>query len=357
MGMRVEAVWKPDGERTGSFDDMLYFRPTGEPDAPPESYITGCETSQRHGARRPSSLCVSSCGEKGFHDSASQRCRRRLRAGADRRARRAPHGDGDALPGGARGAGAVRRRARRDRLPDRRLGRLHRRPAVRLRRRARRDGHLAAAAGLAPRDGCRLRRLLRLDPHAGRRVRHGDGGRLRQGLGRASRSACSTCSSIPTTWRRSASARSRTSALQASAYMARSGATDRDLAEIAARNRAAGGAQPERAAARGGDAPTSCSDAVGGRAAAPGLRAADRRERGVPDARRRGQGREDVQAAGVDPRRRSARRDAEPRRARSDAAAPAPSWRREKALAMAGLRQRRGGRRRRDAGRRRRPRR
>ena len=39
MGMRVEAVWKPDGERTGSFDDVLYFRPTGEPDAPPASYI------------------------------------------------------------------------------------------------------------------------------------------------------------------------------------------------------------------------------------------------------------------------------------------------------------------------------
>jgi uncharacterized OB-fold protein len=39
MGMRVEAVWKPDAERTGSFDDVLYFRPTGEPDAPPESYI------------------------------------------------------------------------------------------------------------------------------------------------------------------------------------------------------------------------------------------------------------------------------------------------------------------------------
>ena len=39
MGMRVEAVWRPDGERTGSFDDVLYFKPTGEPDAPPESYI------------------------------------------------------------------------------------------------------------------------------------------------------------------------------------------------------------------------------------------------------------------------------------------------------------------------------
>ena len=39
MGMRVEAVWKPDGERTGDHDDILYFRPSGEPDAPPEAFI------------------------------------------------------------------------------------------------------------------------------------------------------------------------------------------------------------------------------------------------------------------------------------------------------------------------------
>ncbi|HUI24745.1 MAG TPA: Zn-ribbon domain-containing OB-fold protein [Candidatus Kryptonia bacterium] len=39
MGMRVEAVWKPDGERHGDHEDILYFRPTGEPDAPSESYI------------------------------------------------------------------------------------------------------------------------------------------------------------------------------------------------------------------------------------------------------------------------------------------------------------------------------
>jgi len=31
MGMRVEAVWKPDGERTGDHTDIQYFRPTGEP--------------------------------------------------------------------------------------------------------------------------------------------------------------------------------------------------------------------------------------------------------------------------------------------------------------------------------------
>jgi len=39
MGMRVEAVWKPDGERQGDHEDILHFRPTGEPDAPIESFI------------------------------------------------------------------------------------------------------------------------------------------------------------------------------------------------------------------------------------------------------------------------------------------------------------------------------
>ncbi len=39
MGMRVEAVWKPDGERHGDYEDIQYFRPTGEPDAPREAYI------------------------------------------------------------------------------------------------------------------------------------------------------------------------------------------------------------------------------------------------------------------------------------------------------------------------------
>ena len=39
MGMRVEAVWKPDGERHGDHEDIRYFRPTGEPDAPLESFI------------------------------------------------------------------------------------------------------------------------------------------------------------------------------------------------------------------------------------------------------------------------------------------------------------------------------
>ena len=39
MGMRVEAVWKPDGDRRGDHEDILYFRPTGEPDEPLESFI------------------------------------------------------------------------------------------------------------------------------------------------------------------------------------------------------------------------------------------------------------------------------------------------------------------------------
>lgn len=39
MGMRVEAVWKPDGERHGDHEDILHFRPTGEPDAPLESFL------------------------------------------------------------------------------------------------------------------------------------------------------------------------------------------------------------------------------------------------------------------------------------------------------------------------------
>ena len=38
MGMRVRAVWRPDGERTGSHDDILHFEPTGEPDAPLDSF-------------------------------------------------------------------------------------------------------------------------------------------------------------------------------------------------------------------------------------------------------------------------------------------------------------------------------
>ncbi|MCX8071464.1 MAG: Zn-ribbon domain-containing OB-fold protein [Candidatus Binatia bacterium] len=31
MGMRVEAVWKPDGERQGDHEDILHFRPSTEP--------------------------------------------------------------------------------------------------------------------------------------------------------------------------------------------------------------------------------------------------------------------------------------------------------------------------------------
>ena len=38
MGMRVEAVWVPPEERKPTLESIRYFRPTGEPDAPYESY-------------------------------------------------------------------------------------------------------------------------------------------------------------------------------------------------------------------------------------------------------------------------------------------------------------------------------
>ena len=39
MGMRVQAVWKADGERQGDHEDIQYFRPTDEPDMPLEAFI------------------------------------------------------------------------------------------------------------------------------------------------------------------------------------------------------------------------------------------------------------------------------------------------------------------------------
>lgn len=38
MGMRVEAVWVPDGEISHTLESIKYFRPNGEPDAPYDSY-------------------------------------------------------------------------------------------------------------------------------------------------------------------------------------------------------------------------------------------------------------------------------------------------------------------------------
>ena len=36
IGMRVEAVWRPRSEWTPTFENIRYFRPTGEPDVPIE---------------------------------------------------------------------------------------------------------------------------------------------------------------------------------------------------------------------------------------------------------------------------------------------------------------------------------
>jgi uncharacterized OB-fold protein len=38
MGMRVKATWRPKAEWTTSVGNILYFEPTGEPDAPYDSY-------------------------------------------------------------------------------------------------------------------------------------------------------------------------------------------------------------------------------------------------------------------------------------------------------------------------------
>ncbi len=38
MGMRVKALWKPKSEWTTSLENILYFEPTGEPDAPFDTY-------------------------------------------------------------------------------------------------------------------------------------------------------------------------------------------------------------------------------------------------------------------------------------------------------------------------------
>jgi uncharacterized OB-fold protein len=38
MGLRVKAVWLPPEERTANVESIRYFKPSGEPDAPYESY-------------------------------------------------------------------------------------------------------------------------------------------------------------------------------------------------------------------------------------------------------------------------------------------------------------------------------
>lgn len=38
MGLRVQAVWAPEVERTPSLTSIRYFRPSGEPDAPFSAY-------------------------------------------------------------------------------------------------------------------------------------------------------------------------------------------------------------------------------------------------------------------------------------------------------------------------------
>ena len=38
MGLRVKAVWVPDSDLTPTMESIAHFKPTGEPDAPYDSY-------------------------------------------------------------------------------------------------------------------------------------------------------------------------------------------------------------------------------------------------------------------------------------------------------------------------------
>ena len=199
-----------------------------------------------------------------------RRCRR-LRAAADRRARRAPHRPPRCSIRSVREALAqVGCRARRHRLPGVGLRRLHRRPAVRLRRRARRDGLLAAAAGPPPRDGRLVRRLLRVGarsrparstPRIVVRPRQDVGGRARARLQPAARSV------LP------GGARARPHVDVGAAGERLHGAHRRDRSPIsrpiAARNRAAGARNPDAQVREAATAADTAADAVGRRAAAP----------------------------------------------------------------------------------------
>ena len=43
MGMRVEPVWVPPGERTAGLENIRYFRPSGEPDVPVDDLRRGAD--------------------------------------------------------------------------------------------------------------------------------------------------------------------------------------------------------------------------------------------------------------------------------------------------------------------------
>ena len=159
MGMRVEAVWKPDGERQGDHEDILYFRPTGEPDAPIESYHPPAMSTLRNVALVGfAQLPVVARDE---HRMSTEMLYPVVREAL-------------AQVGVERDAIDYQVSASADYIDGR---------PVRLRRRARRHGVVAGDAGPAPRDGRLLRRLLRVGEDPDRRGRHRHRVRPRQDVG------------------------------------------------------------------------------------------------------------------------------------------------------------------------------
>ena len=291
---------------------------------------------------------------------APQRRRRRLRAAArSSRATSIAWRPRCSTPSCAQALARVRRRARRHRLPDRRLGRLHRRPAVRLRRRARRDGLVAAAAG--PRTSRWTRAFAAY--YAWMRMQAGEcDTAIVVGHGKTSEGEPERVLNLqldPYYQAPLGLDPTATAALQASAYMARTGATD---ARPRRRSRRATApparAIPTRRCARRRSADELQQTPWAVEPLRTRLPAAGRRERrrawsSPPRARRRRCATRPVWIHGVDQRTEMQTLGA--RDLSRSASAAARGARRR--CAMAGLRSARRGRRRRAAAPRRRPRR
>ncbi len=298
MGMRVEAVWKPDGERQGDHDDILYFRPTGEPDAPHESY------------HQPT------MSDDDFATSPSSASRRRPIVARDEHRMATEM----LYPRRARGAGA---------------GAASSATPSTTRSPARPTTSTAGPSASSPRStswarGRRGRtRTSRWTPrsppttpgsHADRRVRHRHGVRLRQDVGGRARASAQPEARplLP------GAARPRPARHRGAAGERLHGAQRRHRR----RPRRDRGAQPD-APARAIPTPRCATGGQRRRSCMQTPWAVEPLRRGyvppvgesavVPGPRRRGQGGEDVRQAGVDPRRRSARRAADARRARPDA--------------------------------------
>ena len=154
---------------------------------------------------------------------------------------------------------------------------------VRVRAEPRGRRRVAADLRVARRDGRRVGAVRGVGAPAARRHRHRARVRLGQVVAGRSPSRCIRCSSTRTTSRRSASTRGRSPRCRRGRCSTPGKATERDFAEVVARNRAQRDRQPERAGEREFD--------VDELLAEPYVRAPLRAPRPAADLRRRGRGR------------------------------------------------------------------